>query len=242
MGSTCAMPECMSAFYLLEGASLDESQRSAVMAAAPPKDELLTPRFTNVAFLRAVTYESVACVLRQLDNKSKLSPVGAALDSSLYPSDPSPNEGYEEIDLTQQGTYGHSYIHAPAPNGRQVLPPEIRKYLANILHRGHHHRGQHHRNNGHNRNQRGCHTNNGTMCDRGSPASRMTHDEIKDRNATQACMCCCQIGHWYSDQYHNGRKMLTPGPLTACSTANPCTKDKTTPATMSPSKAPSPSR
>lgn len=49
----------------------DVSKRIAATAAAAPKNELLTLRSSISAFLRAVTYKIVVCVLRHFDTQNR---------------------------------------------------------------------------------------------------------------------------------------------------------------------------
>lgn len=77
-----ALPDSISAFYLLDIANLHGSPRIEVMAADTPKDETLTPCSSTTTFFSAVTYESVACVLSQFHKKVKHTPRSALMTTA----------------------------------------------------------------------------------------------------------------------------------------------------------------
>lgn len=65
MDPISTISECMAAYYLHDAANVDDCQRIAIMGTASLKDAALTPRSSTGSILRAVTYESVASVLRK---------------------------------------------------------------------------------------------------------------------------------------------------------------------------------
>ena len=68
--SSCVLPESLMAFMLLANSALDTTQRVSVLAAASPSEVQSSDATTTEDYLKAVSYESVATVLRQCD-KSK---------------------------------------------------------------------------------------------------------------------------------------------------------------------------
>lgn len=66
-GTCTQLPESLTALMLLANASVDNSQRVAVLAAAAPTDSSFTNQSSNDEFMKAVSYSSVSSVLRQCD-------------------------------------------------------------------------------------------------------------------------------------------------------------------------------
>lgn len=62
------LPEALTAFMLLGNSAVDSSQRVSVLAAASPHETDVPDTATTADFLEAVSYNSVASVLRQCDN------------------------------------------------------------------------------------------------------------------------------------------------------------------------------
>lgn len=70
ISNTTKLPEFITALMLLSNSGCDDSQRVTVLAAASPSNSNLTPQSTNDEFLKAVTYPSVASVIKQCDKSS----------------------------------------------------------------------------------------------------------------------------------------------------------------------------
>ncbi len=68
ISETTRLPECLTALMLLSNAVVEDSQRVSVLAAASPNEPQLGQQATNDQFLSAVTYQSVASVIKQCDN------------------------------------------------------------------------------------------------------------------------------------------------------------------------------
>ena len=59
------LPESLKALMLIANASIDNTQRVSVLAAASPTGPDLDSQSTNAEFMKAVSYQSVSSVLRQ---------------------------------------------------------------------------------------------------------------------------------------------------------------------------------
>ena len=55
---------------LLSNALVNDSQRVSILAAASPSENVVGPQATNDQFLSAVTYNSIASVVKQCDASS----------------------------------------------------------------------------------------------------------------------------------------------------------------------------
>lgn len=66
-GKSCEIAESLTAFMLLANAGVDSNQRISVLAAATPHETQFTGESTTDDFLKAVSYDTVASVLRQCD-------------------------------------------------------------------------------------------------------------------------------------------------------------------------------
>lgn len=67
ISNTTKPPECSTALMLLSNSAIDDNQRVSVLAATPPADPTLNSQSTNDMFLSAVTYQSVASIVKQCD-------------------------------------------------------------------------------------------------------------------------------------------------------------------------------
>lgn len=65
------MPDSLTAMILLSNACITDSKRVSILAASALNTPVSDPEQTNDVFLKVITYESAACVLRQYDSFSK---------------------------------------------------------------------------------------------------------------------------------------------------------------------------
>ena len=82
ISDTTKLPECITALMLLSNSAIDDTQRISVMAAAAPSDQHLNGQSTNDQFLSAITYQSVASVVKQCDKSSQHPAEGSHLTAS----------------------------------------------------------------------------------------------------------------------------------------------------------------
>lgn len=75
IATTTKLPECITALMLMSNSSIDDAQRVSVMVAAALSAASLNAESTNDQYLRAVTYNAVASVIKQCD-KSRFSGSG----------------------------------------------------------------------------------------------------------------------------------------------------------------------
>jgi len=61
------LPEALLAFMMMANANLDSNQKISVLAASTPKNSDLTDTSTTTQFLSAVSYDSIASVIRQCE-------------------------------------------------------------------------------------------------------------------------------------------------------------------------------
>lgn len=61
------MSDAMAALLLLSNANVDSGQRLSILEAAAPKDEGLSPRSSLDDFVRSISYEKIATIIRQCD-------------------------------------------------------------------------------------------------------------------------------------------------------------------------------
>lgn len=67
ISATTKPPECLTALMLLSNLSIEDAQLVSVMAAASPSEADLGNQSTNDQFLAAVTYNSVASIIKKCD-------------------------------------------------------------------------------------------------------------------------------------------------------------------------------
>ncbi len=82
ISTTTKLPECITALMLLANSAIDDNQRISVMAATAPSDATFTAQSTNDEFLAAITYNSVASVIKQCDKTSQNTEESSALTAS----------------------------------------------------------------------------------------------------------------------------------------------------------------
>lgn len=78
MSETTKLPEYLTALLLLSNSAINGNQRISVLAAAAPADIPLDGVATNDQFLAAVTFQSVASVVKQF----KMQEVGKSMQAS----------------------------------------------------------------------------------------------------------------------------------------------------------------
>lgn len=64
------LPEALTAFILIASSNVDNSQLISILAASAPHAESFTGTPTTTSFLKKVSYESIASVIRQYEKKS----------------------------------------------------------------------------------------------------------------------------------------------------------------------------
>ena len=67
ISNTTKLPECLTALMLLSNSAIDDNQRVSVWAATAPADPTMSSQSTNVMFLSAITYQSVASIVKKCD-------------------------------------------------------------------------------------------------------------------------------------------------------------------------------
>lgn len=70
ISQTTKLPECLTALMLLSNSNIDDAQRVSVLASASSSDSELNAQSTNDEFLNAITYQSVASVIKQCDHQN----------------------------------------------------------------------------------------------------------------------------------------------------------------------------
>ena len=70
ISATTKLPECITALMLLANSAIDDNQRVSVMAANAPSNSCLNGQLSSDEFLAAITYNSVASVIRQCERST----------------------------------------------------------------------------------------------------------------------------------------------------------------------------
>lgn len=82
ISNTTKLPDCLTALMLLSNASIDDAQRVSILAAASLSDENLGAQSSNDQYLSAVTYSSVASVIKQCDKSARSPTTNGTLNAS----------------------------------------------------------------------------------------------------------------------------------------------------------------
>eukprot|EP00171_Calliarthron_tuberculosum_P022021 IDg22021t1 len=67
------LPEALTAFMLLSNSNVDANQRISVLAASSPTEKVFEKKSTTTDFIKSVSYESIASVIRQCESPKTIS-------------------------------------------------------------------------------------------------------------------------------------------------------------------------
>jgi len=78
-------PEALTAFLLLGNANIDNSQRISILAACAPTTGTFSTDNNSVEALKTVSYESVACIVRQCEKTKEVNPPKSIHSHGIFP-------------------------------------------------------------------------------------------------------------------------------------------------------------